>query len=330
MTDGRTILITGGTGSFGTAAVRQFLADGVAEVRVLSRGAVQQQELQRRFDDPRVRCYIGDVCDYDSIAAAVRGADHVVHAAAMKLVPQCELLPEQAVAVNVQGSGNVLAACAQHAVQSVVCISTDKAVHPAGVMGMSKALMEKVAAAHARRSPHGPVISVVRYGNLMFSQGTVIPLFLEQLHAGRPLTVTDPTMTRFLMSLSESVDLAQHALTHAETGDLFVRKAPAATIGDLARAVAALMGKKPDIRVIGARQGEKRHEVMLSEEELARAVDQGPYYRVPFESASTTPSTQGFTSANTARLGIEEVASLVGALPELEEAVAGTDSPSIG
>lgn len=321
MAEGRIIVITGGTGSFGVAATRRLLAAGAREVRILSRDPARQTDLRRRFDDPRVRFVAGDVGDYRSIEAAVRGADHVIHAAAQKLVPYCEQHPEEAVATNVLGSGNVIRACRSHGVRSVVCTSTDKAVHPAGVMGMSKALMEKVAAAHARHDPAGTVISVVRYGNLLFSQGTVVPLFIEQLRAGQPLTVTDPRMTRFLMSLTESVDLAMHALANARSGDLFVRKAPAATIEDLARAVALLLGVDPQIRVIGPRPGEKRHETMLSREELAVAVDEGDSLRVPLDAAVGALPERDFTSENATRLDVEQTAALLGALPQMRESL---------
>jgi UDP-N-acetylglucosamine 4,6-dehydratase len=332
---GDTVLITGGTGSFGSTVTRQLLAGDAREVRILSRDEAKQDDLRRWLNDSRARFYVGDVRDYRSVEEAMRGVDYVFHAAALKQVPSCEFFPQQAVATNVQGSDHVIRAAEENAVKSVVCLSTDKAVYPINAMGMSKALMEKVAAAHARNNPtSNTVVSIVRYGNVMYSRGSVIPLFVEQLREGKQLTVTDPGMTRFLMSLAESVDLVQYAFTNAQPGDLFVRKAPAATIADLAKAVAKLMGQEPDIRVIGTRHAEKRHEVLLSREERARAVDEGDYFRVPLDARSlnyAVYTSEGddhlalddYTSGNTDRLDVDQTAALVGALPEMQQVVAG-------
>ncbi len=336
LTDG-TVLVTGGTGSFGSTIARQLLSAGhVGQVRILSRDEAKQDDLRRWLNNPRARFYVGDVRDYRSVDDAMRGVDYVFHAAALKQVPSCEFFPQQAVATNVQGSDNVVRAAAENGVRSVVCLSTDKAVYPINAMGMSKALMEKVAQAFARNHPDSDtVVSVVRYGNVMYSRGSVIPLFVEQLRHGKPLTVTDPSMTRFLMSLQESVDLVTYAFTNAEPGDLFVRKAPAATIADLARAVASAMGySEPDIEVIGTRHGEKVYEVLLSREERARASDEGDYFRVPLDGRSLNYhvfTDQGqrdvllqddYTSHNTQRLTVDETRDLVAALPEMKRALA--------
>jgi UDP-glucose 4-epimerase len=264
------------------------------------------------------------------------GVDYVFHAAALKQVPSCEFFPLQAVATNVHGSDNVIRAAHECGVKSVVCLSTDKAVYPINAMGISKALMEKVVQAFARNHPKSDTtVSVTRYGNVMCSRGSVIPLFVEQVQAGRDLSLTDPTMTRFLMSLSESVELVQHAFTHAQQGDLFVRKAPASTVADLARAVAMVLGvNEPNIEVIGTRHGEKLYESLLSREEMASAEDRGDYYRVPLDGRSlnyglyvehgseTIDQFADYTSHNTKRLTVEEIASLLEQLPEMQRAIA--------
>src|SRR5438105_872728 len=239
---GTTVLITGGTGSFGSTMVRRLLTQNVAEVRVLSRDEAKQDDMRRALGDPRAKFYLGDVRDYASVADAMRGVDLVFHAAALKQVPSCEFFPAQAVRTNVTGSANVIEAAAACGVRSIVCLSTDKAVYPVNAMGMTKALMEKTAQAFARNNPaSSTTVSIVRYGNVLYSRGSVVPLFVEQIKAGRALTVTDPKMTRFLMSLSESVDLVEHAFVNASSGDLFVRKAPACTMGDLAVAVSTIL-----------------------------------------------------------------------------------------
>jgi UDP-N-acetylglucosamine 4,6-dehydratase len=326
-----TVLVTGGTGSFGSTMVRRLLASGVEEVRVLSRDELKQHEMRTAIGDDRLRFYIGDVRDYDSVHRATLGVDLVFHAAALKQVPSCEFFPIEAVRTNVLGSSNVIEAANANGVRSVVCLGTDKAAYPINAMGMSKAMMEKVAQAFARNNPTAKtVVSTVRYGNVMASRGSVIPLFVEQIQARRPMTITDPNMTRFLMSLDEAVLLVEHAFTNAKPGDLFVRKAPASTVVDLAKAVAEVMGVEPDIQVIGTRHGEKLYETLATREELARAEDQGDFYRVPvdardlnydqyFEEGDVRESSlEDYHSHNTERLDAEGVKRLLLALPYIQ------------
>ncbi len=334
---GNSVLVTGGTGSFGSTVARRLLTENaVAELRILSRDEAKQDDLRRWLADPRARFYVGDVRDFNSVAEASRGVDYIFHAAALKQVPSCEFFPQQAVATNIHGTDNVIRAAAANGVASVVCLSTDKAVYPINAMGMSKAMMEKVAQAHARNNPDSPtVVSVTRYGNVMYSRGSVIPLFVEQIRQGKPLTITDPGMTRFLMSLEESVELVTFAFHNAQPGDLFVRKAPASSIGDLATAVSRLMGVEPDIRVIGSRHGEKRYESLLSVEEMAKAEDMGDYFRVPLDGRSldyTLYTDEGedeldrgtdYNSDNTTRLSVEQVMDLIAGLPEMQPVLAG-------
>lgn len=325
-------VVTGGTGSFGSAVTKALLDRGdTREVRVLSRDESKQDDLRRWHSDPRLRFYIGDVRDPKSVNEAIRGADRVFHAAALKQVPSCEFFPQQAVATNILGTENVLRAADEQGVKSVVCLSTDKAVYPINAMGMSKALMEKLVQAFARNNPNSQtVVSCVRYGNVMYSRGSVIPLFVEQLKAGRELTLTNPEMTRFLMSIRESIELVQYALENAVTGDLFVKKAPAATIGDLASAVGRQLGIVPMTRVIGGRHGEKLYETLLSVEELGRAEDHGDYFRVPLDARSLDYSlytsegsvkgdrSEDYNSHNTTRLTVDEVTNLLATLPEFQ------------
>lgn len=331
---GATVAITGGTGSFGQTMATDLLDRGVGEVRVFSRDEAKQDAMRRSLRDSRVRFFLGDVRDYDSVARVARGADFLFHAAALKQVPSCEFFPEQAVRTNVDGSYNVITAAARGGVKSVVCLSTDKAVYPVNVMGMTKALMEKTAQAFARNNPGATTtVSLTRYGNVMYSRGSVIPLFIEQLKAARPLTITEPNMTRFMMTLSESIDLVYHAFTHAEPGDLFVRKAPAATVETLARALAGLFGQDdPEIKVIGIRHGEKLHESLLSTEEMANSSDEGEYYRVPLDARGLeyelyhdqgTDSTRedGYTSAITTQLDFEATQAMLLTVPEVRLAV---------
>jgi UDP-glucose 4-epimerase len=333
---GSTVLITGGTGSFGSAVSGELLAGDIGEVRILSRDEAKQDDLRRWLNDPRARFYVGDVRDPKSVADAMTGVDYVFHAAALKQVPSCEFFPLQAVATNVHGSDNVIRAAHECGVKSVVCLSTDKAVYPINAMGISKAMMEKVAQAFARNHPESETtVSITRYGNVMYSRGSVIPLFVEKALSGQPLTVTDPNMTRFLMSLGESVKLVQYAFANAQPGDLFVRKAPASTVADLARAVALALGlDEPDLNVIGTRHGEKLYESLLSREEMARAEDCGEYYRVPLDGRSLNygmyvdegtediDEISDYTSHNTRRLDIEEVVSILERLPEMQQAIA--------
>jgi UDP-glucose 4-epimerase len=284
ITNDSVVLVTGGTGSFGSTMVARLLEGGVGEIRILSRDELKQHEMRNRVGDDRVKFHIGDVRDFDSVDRAMRGVDLVFHAAALKQVPSCEFFPMEAVKTNVQGSSNVIESAHANGVGSVVCLGTDKAVYPVNAMGMSKAMMEKTAQAFARNNPTSKtVVSTVRYGNVMCSRGSVIPLFVEQLRAGRPLTLTDPSMTRFLMSLEEAVLLVEHAFAHAQPGDLFVRKAPASTVEVLAKAVAEAVGVEADLKVIGTRHGEKLFETLATREELARAEDQGDFYRVPVD-----------------------------------------------
>ncbi|WP_134768406.1 polysaccharide biosynthesis protein [Nocardioides sp. 1609] len=329
------VLVTGGTGSFGSTMVRRLLDTDIEEVRILSRDESKQDTMRRELADGRVKFHVGDVRDTRSVEDAVNGVRHIFHAAALKQVPSCEFFPQQAVLTNVNGSDNVIRAAERAGVESVVCLSTDKAVYPINAMGISKAMMEKVAQAHARhRGVNGPIVSITRYGNVMYSRGSVIPVFIEQIRQGRPLTVTDPKMTRFLMSLDESVDLVEYAFTQSEPGDLFVRKAPASTVEDLARAVASLFGDDdPEIRVIGTRHGEKLYESLLSREELQKADDHGDYYRVPldarsleyelfFDEGETEVVDDDYTSHNCERLDVAGVKRLLLRLPPVRRALA--------
>ncbi len=329
-----TVAITGGTGSFGSTIVRKLLDREIAAIHVFSRDEAKQDEMRQGLGDNRVKFFLGDVRDYESVANAVHGVDYVFHAAALKQVPSCEFFPDQAVKTNVVGSSNVIQAASKAGVRSVVCLSTDKAVYPVNAMGMSKALMEKAAQAFARNHPTSDTtVSVTRYGNVMLSRGSVIPLFVRQLKAGLPLTITEPRMTRFLMSLEESVDLVEHAFLNAAPGDLFVRKAPACTVEVLAAAVAEVVGIEPQIQRIGMRHGEKMHETLLSQEEMAKADDQGDYFRVPLDARSLdysvyvedgerdTARAEDFDSANTRQLNVAEVVALLKSLPAMRDLV---------
>lgn len=281
MIDGGSLLIVGGTGSFGNAVLRRFLHSNLKEIRILSRDEKKQDDMRRKYNSPKLKFYIGDVRDYQSVLNAVRGVDFIFHAAALKQVPSCEFFPLEAVKTNVMGTENVLEAAITCGVKRVVVLSTDKAVYPINAMGISKAMMEKVAVAKSRSSTQ-TVINVTRYGNVMASRGSVIPLFIDQIRAGKPITITDPSMTRFMMTLDDAVDLVLYAFEHGQPGEVFVQKAPAATIEVLAKALTALMGKpEHEVRVIGTRHGEKLYEALLSREEMVAAEDLGGYYRVP-------------------------------------------------
>jgi UDP-N-acetylglucosamine 4,6-dehydratase len=321
---GGVLLITGGTGSFGGAILRRFLESGLSEIRIFSRDEKKQDDMRKRYAHPKLKFYIGDVRDIRSVASAMRGVDYVFHAAALKQVPSCEFHPMEAVRTNVLGTENVLEAAIAAHVKRVVCLSTDKAVYPINAMGISKAMMEKVMVATSRNlDDSGTIICGTRYGNVMASRGSVIPLFVNQVREGKPITITDPDMTRFMMTLDDAVDLVLYAFEHGNNGDIFVQKAPAATVQVLARAVLELMGK-PDhlIREIGTRHGEKLYEALLGKEELARAEDLGAYYRIPADGRDLnydkfvatgerqlTQSTHGedYNSHNTTRLDIEEM-----------------------
>ena len=281
MFNDKILLISGGTGSFGNAVLRRFLDSDLREVRIFSRDEKKQDDMRKKYNDPKLKFYIGDVRDYQSVLNAVRGADFIFHAAALKQVPSCEFHPLEAVKTNVLGTENVLEAAINCAVSRVVVLSTDKAVYPINAMGISKAMMEKVAVAKSRSS-NGTVINVTRYGNVMCSRGSVIPLFTNQIRAGLPITITDPAMTRFMMTLDDAVDLVLYAFKHGQPGEIFVQKAPAATIETLAYALTGLLGKpEHEVRVIGTRHGEKLYEALLSREEMVAAEDLGGYYRVP-------------------------------------------------
>ena len=281
MFSNKILLITGGTGSFGNAVLRRFLDSSLREIRIFSRDEKKQDDMRKRYNSPKLKFYIGDVRDPQSVMNAVRGVDHIYHAAALKQVPSCEFHPLEAVKTNVLGTENVLEAATQCGVKRVVVLSTDKAVYPINAMGISKAMMEKVAVAKSRSSAQ-TVINVTRYGNVMASRGSVIPLFIEQIRAGKPITITDPSMTRFMMTLDDAVDLVLYAFEHGQPGEIFVQKAPAATIEVLAKALTALVGKpEHEVRVIGTRHGEKLYEALLSREEMVAAEDLGGYYRVP-------------------------------------------------
>jgi len=281
MFNNQVLLITGGTGSFGNAVLRRFLNSDLSEIRVFSRDEKKQDDMRKRYNSPKLKFYIGDVRDYQSVLNVVRGVDFIYHAAALKQVPSCEFHPLEAVKTNVFGTENVLEAAITCGVKRVVVLSTDKAVYPINAMGISKAMMEKVAVAKSRNSIN-TVINVTRYGNVMCSRGSVIPLFTHQIRTDQPITITDPNMTRFMMTLDDAVDLVLYAFEHGKSGEIFVQKAPAATIETLTYALTALLDKpKHEVRVIGTRHGEKLYEALLSREEMVAAEDLGSYYRVP-------------------------------------------------
>ena len=328
-----TVVITGGTGSFGSTMAKYLLTKSVAEVRIFSRDEAKQDAMRHAIKDPRVKFYIGDTRDSDSVNGVIKGADLVFHAAALKQVPSAEFFPLEAVKTNINGSANVLRASIELGVSGVVCLSTDKAVYPINAMGMSKALMEKTAQAFARDSQDSnTTITVTRYGNVMYSRGSVIPLFIEQIRSGKPVTITDPAMTRFLMSLAQSVDLVEYAFEHAQTGDLFVRKAPSATIETLAAALIEIFGNgESELQNIGFRHGEKLYESLLSTEERAKAEDKGDYFRVPLDDRDLNYSSyfeqgekraeelEAYTSHNTQRLDTAGVKELLLTIPEIRQ-----------
>lgn len=334
MFENRVLLITGGTGSFGNAVLDRVLSQPFSEIRIFSRDEKKQDDMRRALKDERLKFHLGDVRDYTSVDEAMYGVDYVFHAAALKQVPSCEFYPMEAIRTNVNGAENVMRAAVEHKVSRCVVLSTDKAVYPINAMGMSKALMEKVMVAKSRLTePGSTVLCATRYGNVMASRGSVIPLFLDQLREGRPLTVTDPQMTRFLMSLEESVDLVFYAFQNAKPGDIFVQKAPASTIGDLAEALRGLLSKDNEIKVIGTRHGEKLYESLVSREEMARVVDLGGYYRIPadardlnydqyfVEGLEHMSQLDDYTSHNTTRLGIPEVTKVLSSLKIVQEMV---------
>ena len=329
----KTLMITGGTGSFGQTVLKRFLDTDVKEIRIYSRDEKKQEDMRIALNHPKLRFYIGDVRDESSLRQAMKGVNYVFHAAALKQVPSCEFYPMEALRTNVIGTENVLNAATEAGVERVVVLSTDKAVYPINAMGISKAMAEKVMVAKARlQQPGETVFCATRYGNVMASRGSVIPLFLAQLKEGQPLTVTDPNMTRFLMSLEDSVDLVLYAFSHGQQGDIFVQKAPASTVGDLAQALKELFGQPSQAtRVIGTRHGEKLYESLISREEMAHAIDMGGYYRIPadnrdlnyakyFSEGETDISTlDDYTSHNTRRLNVEAVKSLLLTLDYIKE-----------
>lgn len=327
------VVITGGTGSFGSTMARHLLSRGIGELRIFSRDEAKQDAMRHSLSDSRVRYFIGDTRDEHSVENVVKGSDLIFHAAALKQVPSAEFFPLEAVKTNIEGSANVLRSAIEHQVKGVVCLSTDKAVYPINAMGMSKALMEKTAQAFARTNQDSDtVISITRYGNVMFSRGSVIPLFISQILEQKPLTITDPNMTRFLMSLSDSVDLVEYAFENAESGDLFVKKAPACTLEVLAQAVIELFGdRKHEKKILGFRHGEKLYESLLSTEEKSSAEDLGSFYKVAMDARSLdyaeffesgkprSLSAEAYTSHNTRILGVESVKELLLTLPEVNQ-----------
>lgn len=329
---GRKLLITGGTGSFGHTVAAKLLESDVEQIRIFSRDEAKQDAMRHDIADSRLKFYVGDVRDYDSVARASRDVDFVFHAAALKQVPSCEFFPMEAVRTNIVGSENVVRAADANGVKSVVCLGTDKAVYPVNAMGMTKALMEKVAQSHGLNNPETrTIVSCVRYGNVMYSRGSVIPLFISQIKRGKTITVTDPAMSRFLMSLADSVDLVDFAFHNAAQGDLFVRKAPASTIGDLATAICNLFEVAPEIDVIGTRHAEKTSEALASREELTRAEDLGDYFRIKADNRDLNYKlyfTEGipeqsdyedYDSHTTNQLTVPEIEDLLLTLPELRQ-----------
>ena len=335
LSNNTTLLITGGTGSFGNAVLRRFLDADIGEIRIFSRDEKKQDDLRKKYNNPKLKFYIGDVRDYQSVLNAVRGTDSIFHAAALKQVPSCEFYPMEAIKTNVYGTENILEAAINCNVERVVCLSTDKAVYPINAMGISKAMMEKVAVAKSRNS-NKTVISVTRYGNVMASRGSVIPLFIDQIRTGKPITLTDPNMTRFMMTLDDAVNLVLYTFEHGNSGDIFVQKAPATTLEILAQALMNLLGVPGHpINTIGTRHGEKLFESLLSREEMVAAKDLGNYYRVPpdlrdlnygkfVEQGEIKISAAGdYNSHNTTRLDVEAMQTLLMKLRFMQSIVRG-------
>jgi UDP-N-acetylglucosamine 4,6-dehydratase len=320
----KVLMITGGTGSFGNTVLKRFLSTAVREIRIFSRDEKKQEEMRIAINNPKLKFYIGDVRDYGSTFQAMKGVDYVFHAAALKQVPSCEFYPMEAVRSNVLGTENVMNAATSNGVKRVVVLSTDKAVYPINAMGISKAMAEKLMVAKSRMQLEGEtVFCATRYGNVMASRGSVIPLFVSQIKQGKPLTVTDPNMTRFLMSLEDSVDLVLYAYEHGQQGDIFVQKAPACTVADLAQAITEIFSGEEEPRIIGTRHGEKLYESLISREEMAHAQDMGDYYRIPADNrelnyANYTSNgeeiishTEDYTSYNTHRLNVKQIKALL-------------------
>ncbi|APX85572.1 UDP-glucose 4-epimerase [Methylorubrum extorquens] len=334
MFSGKTLLITGGTGSFGNAVIQRFLTTDIGQIRVFSRDEKKQEDMRILLRDPRVRFFIGDVREYNSIAPAVKGVDYIFHAAALKQVPSCEFYPMEAVRTNILGAENTLNAAVDNGVERMVVLSTDKAVYPINAMGLSKAMMEKLTIAKSRMlAKDDTILCATRYGNVMASRGSVIPLFVNQIKEGRDLTITDPTMTRFLMSLEDSVDLVLFAYQRGQQGDIFVQKAPACTVQDLAEALRTIFEAKNEIKIIGTRHGEKLYESLVSREEMARAEDMDGFYRIPaddrdlnyskfFTSGETAISAaEDYTSHNTQRMNQQQVIDLLLKLDYIQQAL---------
>ena len=332
----KTLMITGGTGTFGNAVLRRFLNTEIKEIRVFSRDEKKQEDLRIAMADPKVKFFIGDVRNYDSLLPAMEGVDYVFHAAALKQVPSCEFFPMEAIRTNSLGAENVMNAALSCAVKNVILLSTDKAVYPINAMGISKALMEKLMVAKARMySDKKTIFCGTRYGNVMVSRGSVIPLFLHQIQVGAPLTVTDPNMTRFMMTIDDALDLVLYAYQNGNPGDIFVQKAPAATIGVLAEAMLKLFGVKNEIRIIGTRHGEKLYETLLTREEMAKAEDMGRYFRVPadvrdlnynfyfVEGRAEVSLKDDYNSHNTERLDFEGMTKLLQSLDIVQRALKG-------
>lgn len=342
MFKGKTLLITGGTGSFGNAVMKRFLDSDLKEIRIFSRDEKKQDDMRKALKSDKVKFYIGDVRNYESIRDAVKGVDYIFHAAALKQVPSCEFFPMEAVRTNVIGTDNVLTAAIDEGVKKIVCLSTDKAAYPINAMGTSKAMMEKVIVAKSRNvDPKKTTIACTRYGNVMASRGSVIPLFTEQIKSGHQITITDPDMTRFLMNLDEAVDLVLFAFKNAKQGDLFVQKSPASTIIDLAEALKKLLKSDTEIKIIGTRHGEKAHETLLTREEKSKSSDLGDYFRVPadtrdlnydkyFEKGEKKPdSLEEYTSSNTERLSVDGVIKKLKTTDYIKEELKGREGQAL-
>jgi len=334
MFKGKTLLITGGTGSFGNAVLRRFLDSEISEIRIFSRDEKKQDDMRTLYANDKIKFYVGDVRQPESVKNVMPGVDYVFHAAALKQVPSCEFFPLEATRTNVLGTENVLDAAMSCGVEKVICLSTDKAVYPINAMGMSKALMEKLAVSKARApGTSGTTICVTRYGNVMCSRGSVIPLFINQIKNGNELTITDPEMTRFMMSLDDAIDLVIFAFNEAKGGELFIQKSPACTIADLAAAVNEIFGSTKETRIIGTRHGEKVYESLLTREEMSKAADLGNYYMIPIDArdlnyanyftsgVETKPQIDDYTSHNTYRLNLQEVKELLLSLDYIQEAL---------
>jgi len=333
----KTLLITGGTGSFGTAVLNRFLhTDHFKEIRIFSRDEKKQDDMRNLYKNDKIKYYIGDVRDYNSVEPATRGVDYIFHAAALKQVPSCEFFPMQAVKTNVVGTQNVILAAGANKVKKVICLSTDKAAYPINAMGISKAMMEKVAVAESRNLTD-TTVCLTRYGNVMASRGSVIPLFLNQIQKGEPITITDPNMSRFFMSLEDAVDLVLFAFENGNAGDLFVNKAPAGTIGDLAKALMELSGKETEIKIIGTRHGEKLYETLCTREEMMKAEDMGDFYRVPAdnrdlnyaqyfsEGEEEIATIEDYHSHNTEQQGVKGLKALISTLPLIKKEIFGEE-----